>query len=56
MRVSEVKERVIIWRRMAQKITQKTATITSIPVFCLPDAPWGGSPNYSGCIQVKCEH
>ena len=53
VRVSEVMGRVIFWRRMTQKMTQKTATVTSIPEVHLPDAPCGGSPNYSGCTQVN---
>ena len=53
VRVSEVMGRVIFWRRMTQKMTQKTATVTSIPEVHLPDAPCGGSPNYSRCIQVN---
>ena len=31
MRVSELKGRVIIWRRMTKKMTQKTGTVTSMP-------------------------
>ena len=54
VRVSEVMGRVIFWRRMTQKMTQKTATVISIPEVHLPDAPCGGSTNYSGCIQVNC--
>ena len=38
---------------MTQKMIQKTATVT-LPEVHLPDAPCGGSPNYSGCIQVNC--
>ena len=38
---------------MTQKMTQKSATVTSIPKVHLPDASCGGSPNYSGCIQVN---
>ena len=34
-------------------MTQKTATVTSIPEVHLPDAPCGGAPNYSGCTQVN---
>ena len=35
-------------------MTHKTATVTSIPEVHLPDAPCGGSPNYSGgCTQVN---
>jgi len=33
--------RVIFWRRMMKKMTQKTATATS-PEVHLPDAPCGG--------------
>ena len=47
-RVSEVMGRVIFWRRMTQKMTQKTATVTSIPKVHLPDAPCGGSPTTLG--------
>ena len=58
LRVSEVMGRVIFWRRMTQKMTEKmnekTATVTSRPEVHLPDAPCGGSPNYSGCIHVNC--
>ena len=43
MRVSEVMGTVIFWRRMTQKKTQKTATVTSTPEVHLPDAPGGGS-------------
>ena len=46
--VSEVMGRVIFWRRMTQKITHKTATVTSTPEVHLSDAPGGGS----GCIQL----
>ena len=45
---------VIFWRRMTQKMTQNTATVTSRPEVHLPDASWGGSPNYSGCNHVNC--
>ena len=41
VRISEVMGRVIFWRRMMKKITQKTATVTSQEVR-LPDAPCGG--------------
>ena len=41
VRVSEVMGRVIFWRRMMKKMTQKTATATS-PEVHLPDAPCGG--------------
>ena len=41
VRISEVKGRVIFWRRMMKKMTQKTATVTS-PEVRLPDAPRGG--------------
>ena len=34
-------------------MTQRTATVTSIPEVRLPDALCGGSPNYSGCTQVN---
>ena len=43
--------------RMTQKMeknNEKTATVTSRPEVHLPDAPCGGSPNYSGCIHVNC--
>ena len=43
VRVSEVMGRVIFWGRMTQKMTQKTATATTIPKVHLPDAPCGGS-------------
>ena len=36
VRVSEVMGRVIFWRRMTQKMTQKTATVTSISEVHLP--------------------
>ena len=42
VRISEVMGRVIFWRRMMKKMTQKTATVTSSEVH-LPDAPRGGS-------------
>ena len=42
VRISEVMGRVIFWRRMMKKMTQKTATVTS-PEVHLPDAPRGGS-------------
>ena len=57
LRVSDVMGRVIFWRRMTQKMekkNEKTATVTSRPEVHLPDAPCGGSPNYSGCIHVNC--
>ena len=41
VRISEVMGRVIFWRRMMKKMTQKTATVTS-PEVHLPDAPCGG--------------
>ena len=41
VRISEVMGRVIFWRRMMKKMTQKTATVTS-PEVRLPDAPCGG--------------
>ena len=41
--------RVIFWRRMTQKMTQKTATVTSIPEVHLPVAPCGG---YSTALGV----
>ena len=41
VRISEVMGRVIFWRRMMKKMTQKTATVTS-PEVHLPDAPRGG--------------
>ena len=41
MRIGEVMGRVIFWRRMMKKMTQKTATVTS-PEVHLPDAPCGG--------------
>ena len=41
VRISEVIGRVIFWRRMMKKMTQKTATVTS-PEVHLPDAPRGG--------------
>ena len=45
VRVSEVMGRVIIWRRMTQKMT---ATVTSISEVHLPDAPCGESPSTLG--------
>ena len=36
--------RVIFWRIMKQKKTQRTGTVTSIPEVHLPVAPCGGSP------------
>ena len=42
VRISEVMGRVIFWKRMMKKMTQKTATVTS-PEVHLPDAPRGGS-------------
>ena len=58
LRVSDVMGRVTFWRRMTQKMTEKknekTATVTSSPEVHLPDAPCGGSPNYSGCTHVNC--
>ena len=41
-------------QKMTQKMTQKTATLTS-PEVHLPDTPCGGSPNYSACIQWNFE-
>ena len=41
VRVSEV-------RRMTQKMTWMTATLTSVPEVHLPDAPCGGSPTTLG--------
>ena len=41
VRVSEVMGRVIFWRRMTQKMTQKTTTVTSLPEGHLPCAPSG---------------
>ena len=38
VRISEGMGRVIFWRRMTQKMTQKTATATSIPETHLADA------------------
>ena len=38
---------------MTVKMTQM-ATATSRPEVHLPDAPCGGSPNYSGCSHVNC--
>ena len=43
--------RVIFWRRMTQKMTQKTATVTSIPEVHLPDAPGGGSSTTLGVYE-----
>ena len=40
-------------QKLTQKRTQKTATVTSISGVHLPAAPYGGSPNYSGCIEVN---
>ena len=37
VRVSEVMGRVIFWRKMTQKMTQKTATVTSTPEVHLSD-------------------
>ena len=37
--VIHVMGRGIFWRRMTQMMTQKTATVTSIPEFHLPDGP-----------------
>ena len=58
LRLDDVMGRVVIfWRRMTQKMekkNEKTATVTSRPEVHLPDAPCGGSPNYSGCIHVNC--
>ena len=49
VRFSEVMGRVIFWKRMTQKMAQKTAAVTS-PEVHVPDAPCGGSPNYSRCL------
>ena len=43
--------RVVFWRRMTQKVTQKTATVTSISEVHLPDAPCGGSPTTLGVYK-----
>ena len=43
VRVRDVIERGIFWRRMTQRMTQKTATVTSIQEVHLPDAPGGKS-------------
>jgi len=51
VRVSEVMGRVIFWRRMTQKMTQKTATVTSTPEVHLPDAPSGGSSTTLGVYK-----
>ena len=53
LRLSDVMGRVTFWRRMTVKMTQM-ATATSRPEVHLPDAPCGGSPNYSGCSHVNC--
>ena len=45
--VSEVMGRVIFWRRM----TQKTATVTSIPEVYLSNAPGGGSSTTLGVYK-----
>ena len=51
VRVSEVMGRVIFWRRMTQKMTQKTPTVTSIPEVHLPDASSGGSSTTIGVYK-----
>ena len=51
MRVNEVMGCLIFWRRMTQRITQKTATVTSIPEVHLPDAPSGGSSTTLGVYK-----
>ena len=51
VKVSEVMGRVIFWRRMTQKMTQKMATVTSTPEVHLPDAPSGGSSNTLGVYK-----
>ena len=51
VRVSEVMGKVIFWRRMTQKMTQKTATVTSTPEVHLPDAPSGGSSTTLGVYK-----
>ena len=38
---------------MKQKMIQKAANVTTIPEVHLPDAPCGGTSNYSGCTQVN---
>ena len=43
--------RVIFWRRMTQKMTQKTATVTLTPEVHLPDAPSGGSSTTLGVYK-----
>ena len=50
MRVSEVMKRVIFWRRMTKKMTQKTGTVTSMSE--VPDASCGGFPTTLNVIQV----
>ena len=42
---------LIFWNMMAQKMTQKTATVTSIPEVHLPDAPGGGSSTSLGVYK-----
>ena len=54
LRLSDVMGRVIYWRKMTVKIMTQMATATSRPEVHLPDAPCGGSPNYSGCSHVNC--
>ena len=51
VRVIEVMGRVMFWRRMTQKMSQKTATVTSIPEVHLPDAPGGGSSKTRGVYK-----
>ena len=51
LRVSDVMGRVIFWRRMTQKMTQKTATVTSTPEVHLPDAASGGSSTTLGVYK-----
>ena len=53
LRLSDVMGRETFWRRMTVKMTQMP-TVTSRPEVHLPDAPCGGSPNYSGCSHVNC--
>ena len=49
--VSEVMGRVIFLRRMTQKMTQNTATVTSTPEVILPDAPGGESSTTLGVYK-----
>ena len=39
---------LIFWKMMAQKMTQKTATVTSIPEVHLPDDPGSDSSTILG--------